>query len=114
LEVFFEERFELSVTNDILMEYEEVVGRKFNQELAREFIGNLYRSLSLIKISPPYRHRLIPADPDDNKFVDCYLWANADYLVTNDKHFAPLKSLDYPKINVIDIDGFVELLEKEK
>ena len=35
---------------------------------------------------------LINADPDDNKFFDIAVAANADYLVTNDAHFNMVKN----------------------
>jgi len=53
-----------------------------------------------------YKWNLITADPDDNKFVDCAVSANATYLVTNDRHFNVLRGIDFPIINVIDIDTF--------
>ena len=53
---------------------------------------------------------LITADPDDNKFVDCALNAGADFIVTNDRHFNVLKNIDFPKINVIDIDTFKSII----
>ena len=35
-------------------------------------------------INPYYRFGLIQADADDNKFVDCAIVANAEYLVSNE------------------------------
>ena len=32
-------------------------------------------------------------DEDDNKFIDCYVTANADYLITNDADFNKVKKL---------------------
>ncbi len=49
-------------------------------------------------------------DLDDNKFVDCYIGGNADFLVTNDHHFTILKKLDFPKLAIISIDDFLSLL----
>jgi len=48
-------------------------------------------------------------DPDDNKFVDCAISSNAKFIVTNDKHFNVLKNVDFPKIEVVDIDKFKEI-----
>jgi len=50
------------------------------------------------------------SDKDDNKFVDCAVAGNADYLVSNDKHFNCLKEVEFPKLNVVTIDAFVQLL----
>ena len=62
--------------------------------------------------SPHYHFQLITQDPDDNKFVDCAIIANADYIVTNDSHFKVLENIEIPKVNVKTIDQFViELYE---
>jgi predicted nucleic acid-binding protein len=59
---------------------------------------------------PYFKWNLISDDPDDNKFVDCAINAGADYIVTNDKHFNILKDIDFPKINIIDIDTFKKII----
>ena len=57
---------------------------------------------------------LIDADPDDNKFVDCAVAADAEYIVTNDSHFNVLKHIDWPKLTVIAIKEFAEQLNNAK
>jgi len=59
-----------------------------------------------------YRWKLIEEDKDDNKFVDCAIAGNVDYLVSNDKHFNCLKKIDFPKLNLLSIDEFMDLLIK--
>jgi len=54
---------------------------------------------------------LINEDPDDNKFIDRAFASNCDYLVTNDKHFNILKTIEFPAIKVIKLDEFKELIE---
>jgi uncharacterized protein len=54
--------------------------------------------------------RMIYADPDDDKFIDCAIAANADYLVTNDKHFNILAKIEFPTLKVLRIDEFMDLL----
>ena len=49
---------------------------------------------------------LIEQDPDDNKFVDCAVAADAEYNVTNDSHFKILKDIDWPKIAILTIQEF--------
>ncbi|MFN3851783.1 MAG: putative toxin-antitoxin system toxin component, PIN family [Spirosomataceae bacterium] len=58
-----------------------------------------------------FTFNLIFTDPDDNKFVDCAIASNADFIVTNDKHFDVLKELPYPHLNVISINEFIDILE---
>jgi uncharacterized protein len=56
-----------------------------------------------------YKWELISEDKDDNKFVDANIASNADYLVTNDRHFNVLKDIDLPFVNIINIDAFLNL-----
>ena len=50
---------------------------------------------------------LITIDVDDNKFVDCAVAADAEYIVTNDKHFEVLNEIPWPKVSVIRIQEFL-------
>ena len=100
----------LCVTNEILAEYEEIIER-----LAGEDVAKL--TLDLI-VSNPYtqffgahdQFNLITWDPDDNKFVDCAIVANAKFIVTEDHHFDILKQYDFPKVDVIRLDDFLQSL----
>ena len=49
---------------------------------------------------------------DDNKFADCAIAANADYLITNDKGFNILKQIEFPKISVVTIQEFEKIILK--
>lgn len=53
------------------------------------------RPASLIKVSPTYRFRSITADPEDDKFADCAIAAEADYIITSDRHFDALAGSGY-------------------
>ena len=64
-----------------------------------------------MRLFPHFHLDLIKIDPDDNKFVDCAFAANATYIVSNDKHFDILKSIQFPSIDVIKIDEFLEELK---
>jgi predicted nucleic acid-binding protein len=65
---------------------------------------------NVIFTEPYFKWNLIDKDPDDNKFADLTIAANADYLVTNDKHFDILKELDFPQLNVINLSAFKEVI----
>jgi len=56
-----------------------------------------------------YIFNLILADETDNKFVDCAIAANADALVSNDKHFEVLSSIDFPKVQLLKLSEFSDL-----
>lgn len=62
--------------------------------------------------SPSFAFRLIEADKDDNKFVDCAIISNAKYIVTHDHHFDILQNIDFPKVCVITLKDFLLELKR--
>ncbi|MFA6979545.1 MAG: putative toxin-antitoxin system toxin component, PIN family [Ignavibacteriaceae bacterium] len=105
------DKYDLFVTNEILMEYEEVISQKYNSSVAGNVIKSLLILPNVIKTSIYFNWNLINEDADDNKFVDCVINSNSHLLVTNDKHFQILKEIRFPKITVINAESFVEQLE---
>ncbi len=61
-------------------------------------------------ITTLYRFRLLK-DEDDDKFVDCAIAANANYIVSHDKDFNVLKNIDFPKVKVVSTSEFKEDFE---
>lgn len=111
LDKLFAGEFELYVTTEILLEYEEKISQIFDKEVAEIILGALTLSAYVKKQEVNFKFLLIANDDDDNKFVDCAFAANAHYLVTNDKDFNVLKEVDFPKINVVKIEEFINLIE---
>lgn len=104
-------RYILCVSNEILMEYQEMIGRKTSPEIAENVIQYITNSEFVELIIPYYRFNLIKGDRDDNKFVDCAIAANATYIVSDDKHFKPLNNIGFPKLLVLKLMEFVERLK---
>jgi uncharacterized protein len=102
--------YDLWVSNDILLEYEEKISDIFSGETAELILGALALLPNVKKADIHYQMFLINADSDDNKFSDCAFAANAHYLVTNDKHFNVLAVIPFPSINLITLEKFAELL----
>lgn len=65
-------------------------------------------------VTPYFKMHMIQADEDDNKFLDCAFAAGASCIVSNDAHFKVLRDIDFPKIVVLRIREFVDLLLREK
>ena len=101
----------LCVTNEIIKEYLEILQRLTDYDTAETIVKTIVNSRFVEFITPFYRFELIPQDPDDNKFVDCAIAANARYIVTNDHHFDVLKGITYPPIDVITLDNFMKLIQ---
>ena len=101
----------LCVNTEILNEYEEIIARKTNADIAHNVIEAIARLHTTEFLNVYYHFRLIEADADDNKFVDCAVAANAEYIVTNDAHFDILKQIDWPKLTVTTIKEFAKQLK---
>ncbi len=104
--------YQLYITNDILLEYEEKITEFFSKETAELIIGALSLLNNVHKTDVHFNLQLIDSDPDDNKFVNCAFAANAHYLISDDRHFNILNTLQFPKINVITLAQFKELLSE--
>lgn len=111
-EALIDEIYTLCVTSDVLSEYEEIISQKLGENTANSVLEIIDNLTNVELITTFYRWTLIRQDPDDDKFVDCAIACNADYLVTNDKHFNLLKKLDFPKVQVINLEGFKKLMNK--
>ncbi|TDN40429.1 putative toxin-antitoxin system toxin component, PIN family [Hymenobacter sp. UV11] len=104
--------YELCVTTEILAEYAEILERHMGPVVSRDVLNSLTTRHNLIEIEPTYRFNLLN-DPDDNKFVDCAIAANAVCIVSHDRDFLPLRSIEFPKVVVVDTVKFNELLSAQ-
>jgi len=99
----------LCISNEILLEYNEILEKKNGAEVAE----NITNFLSVYPFVEQYQihfnFNLIPNDADDNKFADCYIVAQAQYLISNDKHFKVLKDMEFPEINMVTIEEFEKI-----
>lgn len=59
-----------------------------------------------------YNWELISKDKDDNKFIDTYVAANADILVSNDNSIISLKNNSFPPLNILKLQEFSALFTK--
>ncbi|GAB3951219.1 hypothetical protein GCM10028805_30890 [Spirosoma harenae] len=101
-------KFELILSNDILFEYHEKLAEKTSPSVADNVV-KLLLSLDNCSLQPIYfEWGLMHNDADDNKYVDCALVANADHLVSEDRHFSILRNIDFPQLSVIRIDEFLD------
>ena len=106
---FLEQQLEICVSNEILMEFEEIISEKTSPAFAEAIIKTLINKPNFIRVYPTWRFGYIVTDPDDNKFVDCAICGRAELLVSNDKHFNVLKDIGFPYVKVLRIQDFVQL-----
>ncbi|CAN5440526.1 hypothetical protein BH20ACI1_BH20ACI1_28370 [soil metagenome] len=108
-----EGRIILCVSNEILFEYREILARKTNEKIAENVIEFLSISPFVEKTEIYFNFQMIADDADDNKFVDCAITADAAFVLSNDKHFQILKTIDFPKVNVLRLQEFEEKYKKQ-
>lgn len=113
-DAFRRQEFEIAVTTDILQEYEEIFGQKMTPEIVTNLLGLIDKQPNTIYTEVFYRWNLVWRDPDDNKYVDCAIAAGANYIVTNDGHFSDLDKVDFPVIQYISLQTFLDLLSGKK
>lgn len=99
------EKFDLCVSNEILTEYEEIIALRYGIENTSPLLEGLTLLPNVHLIDPHFNWQLLK-DEDDNKFVDCCVAANADFIISNDKGFDILKNIEFPPITVLKYDQF--------
>ena len=107
---FIDGRNQLCVTTEILNEYVEILQRETTENFASIMLEVILNNPNTLFINIFYKFNLITADPDDNKFIDCAIAAQAKYIVTEDRHYDVLREVEFPKVDIIGLDEAMEIL----
>ena len=113
-DAFIQGDFQLIISEEIVHEYEEILNEHSAPGAASLVMEILSESPDVIYKRIFYAWNAIKADPDDNKFFDAAVAGNADYLITNDVHFNEAKKLEFPLINIISANEFLQVLARLK
>ena len=97
LSLILGEEIILCLSDEIALEYEEVLQREkfkaLNQKKVRTLLSRLRSQAHWVE--PKVHLQVAKSDPEDNKFLECAQEAEADFFVTgNIKHFPPGKFKD--------------------
>ena len=99
LRALLDGRLILAVSTEILFEYQEVTTRLSGAERWRDMAAllDLLAQLhgNIRHVESKFHFNVISIDPDDNKFCDCAIAAEANFVVAEDNHFNVLKSAGY-------------------
>lgn len=112
-EALVNSRYKLLVSTEILLEYEELFIEKYGVEFSSNRFSEILLCESVKLITPFFNWHLISSDPDDDKFVDCAIAGNADYIISNVKHFDILGELEFPNITVLSLHEFEHLFKEQ-
>jgi putative PIN family toxin of toxin-antitoxin system len=108
---FLHGKYELCITTDILDEYAEIIERYFSVKDAEYALTQIMLQKNIVHTIRYFEWNIMEKDPDDNKFFDCAVAANADYIVSEDKHFNILKRISFPSVTAIKTLEFKRILE---
>lgn len=108
---FLDGKYCLCVSNEILSEYEEILAQHASPEVAHNVVEAIARHPRTHYREAYYHfHLLADVDKDDDKFVDCAIAANANYIVSEDSHFNKLKHIPFPLLTILTLDEFLNSL----
>ena len=104
---------ELYMSKEILDEIEDVMGRpKFHVDKDEiNYFINLIEEIGN-KIIPQKRIKNGSRDKNDNKYLECGITANADYIISGDIHLLELN--EYNKIKIVTAKKYLEIVNPEK
>jgi uncharacterized protein len=105
------QQYILCVSTEILLEYEEKLTQIYNTEIAELLIGTLMILPNVIRTEIYFDMRMIARDAEDDKFANCAFASNAHFIVTEDRHFKVLNTIDFPKLSVMKFHDFKLLLK---
>lgn len=100
----------LLISNDTISEYREILEQKSNAIVADNVVDALLRSPDTERVDIYFKWSVIYQDGDDNKFVDCALNGQAQFLVTDDRHFNVLKSIGFPSVKIVRTKAFLKMV----
>jgi predicted nucleic acid-binding protein len=86
----------------------------YGADVAAEVVAALPDLPNVQTITSYFAWQLVSADVDDNKFADCAIAAGADALITEDRHFLPLKDLGFPPVTILSIEEFAQFSNAAK
>lgn len=110
IEALLDEHFELCVSHDILLEYEEVLTRKYGTSIADNFLKALQELPNVFQVNVWYQWNLL-TDQDDNKFVDAAIAGGASFIVSEDRHFRKLDEVKFPEVTLMRLADFKKWYE---
>ena len=103
----------LCLSQEIIKEYIEVLnklGLKNKNEIQKltKLFAEGYNSIFTAKTP---NIKVVKADPDDNKFIECAVAFDSNIIISGDKHLKNIKN--YINIEIMSPKEFVEMMEAE-
>ena len=106
LNLAIEGLFEIAISDDILEEIKGVMeGKKFR--FSKKIVYALMREVEDLAelVEPKERIEAVPADPEDNRVLECAVETGSGVIISGDSHLLALGS--FGKIKIMNPDDFL-------
>lgn len=104
-------KYQLFVTEEIIQEILMTMKRlNINADIITDW-DKVIRE-NAIRVVPIRKIEAIKEDPSDNKFLECAVESQADYVVTGDRHLKRLNKFE--GIEIINARKFLDILNQER
>lgn len=96
----------MAISEPILVETRRVLRDKFGWPA--EDLTELEAVIAVytVRVNPTRLLNVVPDDPDDNRILECAATAEADYIITGDKHLLTLRQ--FGKIRIVTPADFLQ------
>lgn len=111
LQLLEQKRIVNHLSTEIFEELKRVVAYpklKFPPSLQTKIIEFVFSWSQLVQ--PIESRAVIPDDPDDDKFIECAVMANAEFIISGDPHLLSLGS--FRDIQIVTPAAFLEIVRK--
>ena len=117
LQLVHDRKVQLLLSSKILSEVKTVLLYPRLQRLhqrSEEQVDDLLRKLAKIAVLTPGELALdiVHSDPTDNKYVECAIEGEADFIVSGDRHLTDLK--DFQGISILSPTAFLNVLARRR
>lgn len=91
-----------------VLKYKEIQEKIKDKNLEMKMTVDKLVSMSFI-LEPKEKIDIVKDDTDDNKFIECAIESNVDYIVSQDKHLLKLK--EFKNIKIVTPEEFLKLFK---
>lgn len=113
IDLWKEGRIMLCLCAEIIEEYINVISRfgLENEKELQELLEVFRRKVNIHFVTIDRKLKLVAADPEDDKFVECALSAHATVVVSGDRHLLDVKR--YKSIRILSPSQFISFLQQQ-
>ncbi len=102
IDLVLQGKIEAVASEKILKEYKLIIQRNIKKEQDKQKLQDFIARVDVINVNK--KLNIIPDDPEDEKFVECAVEANANYIISSDAHLLNLQ--EFQNIQILNPKDF--------